>query len=58
MQTSTAIFPGNQFSAVLRRLVMQDAMKAVFEVKPEVRIKCCSDGKKFTVHAERVKQRD
>ena len=58
MQTSTAIFPGNQFSAVLRRLVMQDAIKAVFEVKPEVRMKVSLDDKKFTVHAERVKQRD
>ena len=40
VQTYTAIWPGSKLSVVLLRLVMQDAMRKVFDTYPEVRIKC------------------
>ena len=47
-QCGTAILPGSKFSVVWVWLALQDAMKAVFKVWPEVRIQVYVDDKKVT----------
>ena len=39
---------------VLVRLVVQDAMRGIYDVLPEVRSKMCVDDKKFDVQAEQA----
>ena len=56
LQTHTAILPGGKFNVVLLRLVMQDATRAVFNVRPEVRIKIYVDDKKVA-HANKKGRR-
>ena len=47
-QTYTAVLPGTKFGVVLLRLVLQDALWAVFDVYPEVRIESYVDEKNNT----------
>ena len=52
LQTYTAILPGSKFNVALLRLVMQEATRALFKVRPEVRIKIYVDDKKVA-HANK-----
>ena len=46
VQTHTAILPGSKFRVVLMMFVVQDALRSVFKVWPEVRSNIHVDGKK------------
>ena len=55
VQTYTAILPGSRLSVVSLRLVVQDAMRHVFDVYPEARIKVYVADRQFNVQSEKQK---
>ena len=44
MASLTAILPGSEWSVLLLRIAMQDAMRCDLRVFPEIRIRVCADG--------------